>query len=281
VEENFFEDDSLDASNSSDSEEEEEGPETPPARDHMYDRYFGGQTWKSRAEKLDQPSSPSHRHSSEQSPSSPRKMRAFGGPSASADMLSPVVQVRHDFDALVLNHQSVHLAKEWELGGWEFIPTKTFDDYQGDVDGRSTSPEDQKEGSENANTFESATPHFRQGNKIPNVYCIDTCLILTSSSCVTGLPQSRFIVTSARKGPNLDKVSRRAANIDFQAEERGVHGGEYSVRPNMQESMTFLQKLFSHQQGGGTTFPTLQSPPDSPLCKFLLAIPCHPLLRKC
>jgi len=52
-------------------------------------------------------------------------------------------------------------------------------------------------------------------------------------------------------------------------EERGVHGGEYSVRPNMQESMVFLRKLFSHQkqESGNASFSNLMSPPDSPLRK--------------
>ena len=57
-----------------------------------------------------------------------------------------------------------------------------------------------------------------------------------------------------------------------QYDEPGVHGGEYSVRPNMEESMTFLRKLFNHQQEGGNPYPTLLSPPDSPMCKFPL---CH------
>jgi len=49
-------------------------------------------------------------------------------------------------------------------------------------------------------------------------------------------------------------------------EERGVHGGEYSVRPNMQESMVFLRKLFTHQHEGGGTVPgNLFSPPDAPM----------------
>ena len=50
-------------------------------------------------------------------------------------------------------------------------------------------------------------------------------------------------------------------------DERGVHGGEYSVRPNMQESMVFLRKLFSHQKPEGTnaSYSNLMSPPDSPL----------------
>jgi len=57
-------------------------------------------------------------------------------------------------------------------------------------------------------------------------------------------------------------------------EERGVHGGEYSVRPNMQESMVFLRKLFSHQkqEGSNASYSNLMSPPDSPLRKSILVV---------
>jgi hypothetical protein len=57
-------------------------------------------------------------------------------------------------------------------------------------------------------------------------------------------------------------------------EERGVHGGEYSVRPNMQESMIFLRKLFTHQQqeAGIVSFRNMLSPPDSPLSEFRLLL---------
>ena len=50
-------------------------------------------------------------------------------------------------------------------------------------------------------------------------------------------------------------------------------------RENMEESMTFLKKLFSHQQEGNITFPTtLQSPPDSRICKFWNVTPTLVLL---
>jgi hypothetical protein len=55
-------------------------------------------------------------------------------------------------------------------------------------------------------------------------------------------------------------------------DERGVHGGEYSVRPNMQESMVFLRKLFTHQHEG-KSFPNLLSLPDSPMREFVIR-PC-------
>lgn len=47
--------------------------------------------------------------------------------------------------------------------------------------------------------------------------------------------------------------------------ESGVQGGGNSVRPNMEESMKFLKKLFTQPHEGGTTgFSTVFSPPDRP-----------------
>ena len=88
-----------------------------------------------------------------------------------------------------------------------------------------------------------------------------------------GLPHYRSLIPQGRRGalprirsdPNMIKVNR--PNSNYQHDEPGVHGGEYSVRPNMEESMTFLRKLFTHQQEGGSTLPTLLAPPDSPLRK--------------
>jgi hypothetical protein len=34
-------------------------------------------------------------------------------------MLAPVVSVTHDFDPAIVSHQSIELARGWELGGWE------------------------------------------------------------------------------------------------------------------------------------------------------------------
>jgi len=73
-----------------------------------------------------------------------------------------------------------------------------------------------------------------------------------------------FKKTSGHSAPPL----RMAELAD---EERGVHGGEYSIRPGVQESMIFLRKLFSHQQDGGNQIPSLLSPPDSPMRKFVLS----------
>lgn len=48
-----------------------------------------------------------------------------------------------------------------------------------------------------------------------------------------------------------------------------VHAGAYSKRPNRNESLVFLKKLVTHQQGDKQIH-SLMSPPDSPLRKSLL-----------
>jgi hypothetical protein len=91
-----------------------------------------------------------------------------------------------------------------------------------------------------------------------------------------GLTRYGTLLPSPGKAKPLHKVSSSPmlASVPLQGrlqridgDEAGVHGGEYSIRPNMQESMVFLRKLFTHQQDGGRGFPSLRSPPDSPMRK--------------
>jgi hypothetical protein len=54
----------------------------------------------------------------------------------------------------------------------------------------------------------------------------------------------------------------------YSDEERGVHGGEYSKGPSMQESVVFRRKLFSHQQpadGENTSIPAFLAPQQASL----------------
>jgi hypothetical protein len=75
-----------------------------------------------------------------------------------------------------------------------------------------------------------------------------------------------------KSDPNLRKraLGEGTKRSKLPMDDPGVHGGEYSVRPNMEESMTFLKKLFTHQQDGRAGFPRLLSPPDSPQRKFFV-----------
>lgn len=75
--------------------------------------------------------------------------------------------------------------------------------------------------------------------------------------------QSQIVIRSQTGDRRLKAISSSGD------EERGVHGGQTSVRPNVQESMTFLRKLFTHQQENVHPFPNSLSPPDGPFRKFI------------
>jgi hypothetical protein len=71
-----------------------------------------------------------------------------------------------------------------------------------------------------------------------------------------------------------DPILLKAAPASFKkygvgSDEDPVHAGAYSKRPNTNESLLFLKKLVTHQRGD-EQIQTLMSPPDSPLCKFLI-----------
>jgi hypothetical protein len=278
---NFFEDDSLGESNSSESGDE--GTSTPPPGGGIYDTYFGGDAWKNAVgDKLGFSGSPTRRQTSESELSNISKMRPFGG--ASLDMLAPVVRVTHSYDALVLNNQSSRLAMEWELGDWNLHPVEGGFVAGSDPNRTAEAKEELIEEYEERSFHAQITPP-RLGKL--SMYCCwwSPRFFMTSTvptSCVflrTGSIHRRHLIPPSRvqqptlprimSDPNMNKGARRQTpkNMNFRQDEPGVHGGEYSVRPNMEESMTFLRKLFTHQQGGGA-FPTLLSPPDSPQCKF-------------
>ncbi len=78
--------------------------------------------------------------------------------------------------------------------------------------------------------------------------------------------------------PNYDELPLRKGNSEstneppnnrstYADDERGVHNGEFSVRPSVQDSMVFLRKLFTHQREGGDAVNKLLSPPDGRLRK--------------
>jgi hypothetical protein len=152
-------------------------------------------------------------------------------------MLSPVVKFTRSFDDLVMNGQSAAFAKGWKLGRWDIEDEKEID-------------------------ASYATPMITSGKPRPNLPHYRD--LMPPASAKRGQSFSR-----TRSDPNFLSNSEREKNPRFELpmDEPGVHGGYYTVRPNMEESMTFLKKLFSHQQGAGTTFHTNLSAPDSPVCK--------------
>jgi hypothetical protein len=138
---------------------------TPPPADEIYKRYFGGRTWKGTVEKIEQANSSSRLQSSE-SPGSSRKIRPFVGPSS--DMLAPVVSVTHDYDSIMLNHQSTFLAKGWELGAWDFNTIDAFDNHQANA-GKVEEYKDEKTDSTSGD-FASATLLSRRGGRLRKMF---------------------------------------------------------------------------------------------------------------
>jgi hypothetical protein len=267
---NFFEDESLD-SNSSDSGDE--GAMTPPSgHNHkMYDRYFGGRAWKGTIEKAEVAGSPSRSQSTGSHIITNAKVRSTYGPSS--DMLAPVVSVSHELNAAVLNHQSIALAMGWELGGWDVMKTL----YQSDM----LSIDDEYDANLDTTSSDDAEMSLGRKGRFPYAIVLTIKTVPYVSSMLTkGLPHYRYLVPSSERKPtmprpksdsNLFKPSQaKSKSVQVSLDEPGVHGGEYTVRPNMEESMTFLKKLFSHQQEGGRTLPHMMSPPDSPSCKLLV-----------
>jgi hypothetical protein len=162
-----------------------------------------------------------------------------------SDVLAPFVKITFEYDPLVLNRQSVFLARGWKLG---------------DITAK------KKSGESSSSTLGWPLRHHSQQGKTPK-----GC----SLSCMAVLPHAAFQITDQ---PNYDELLLRKTNIDtanepsinrspFLDEERGVHNGEFSVRPNVQDSMVFLRKLFTHQREGGDAVNKLLSPPDGRLRK--------------
>ena len=66
------------------------------------------------------------------------------------------------------------------------------------------------------------------------------------------------------------RIKSRLVGNPYDVDETGVHGGEYSVRPQMKESVVFLRKLVNYQQesggiAGSSGYRGLISPLDGPV----------------
>ena len=227
----YFEDDSVDDdSNSSDSGDDV--PSSPPTGgppDVMQAYFSTGGSGSST--KLDSPPSPPLPNQSKVL-ATPRKLR-FLGPSS--ETLSPVVRISNQVESLVMSGQSAELAAGFILGiGNGYLASGSSQEEKMESMGEIAARKVPIKGPGLPKYTRSAT---QTSNYFPR-------------------PQS---------DPNFLKGHYQGKTEQY--DEPGVHGGEYSVRPNMEESMTFLRKLFNHQQEGGKPYPTLLSPPDSPMCK--------------
>lgn len=108
-----------------------------------------------------------------------------------------------------------------------------------------------------------ALPHYRY--------------LLNSPTRIPGLGEQFPPLVRTKSDGNLEKKFKRNydANATITARtndsfrrmirDAGFQGGEGNVRPNMEESMKFLKKLFTQpQEGGPSGFSTGLSPPDRP-----------------
>jgi hypothetical protein len=234
--EKFFEDESLD-SNSDDSgdddddNDEEDTLEQPSDdNDEIYNRYFGNRQWRSNPIR----SSMLADGKGDLSVTAQHHRHSFG---PSSDMLSPVVKVTLS-NPDVLNGQSVDFAEQWKLGNWD----------HGGYEAKRRQ-QDIKLLQLSRTPTRANLPHYRD-------------LVPLS-------PKRANSFSRTRSDPNLSESDRKKkSRFEVTMDEPGVHGGHYTVRPKMEENMTFLKKLFSHQREAGTTFPTLLIPPDSPVCTY-------------
>lgn len=282
MDDNFFEDESL-GSNSSDDDDDDMG--TPEAAEELYQRYFGSQAWKGgSSHEISGASASSSQSRVPDSPSSPtriKKVRPFLGPTS--DMLAPVVSLTRQFDREILSYQSIAIAEGWELGPWD---TFTNDE---DTDPYAVAMRLEESKIDTPDGFsQKGQPQLQSSYR-------ESCCSLTALfhfCCAThlGLPNYRYLsnttsgtspgfssIVRTKSDGNLEKKFRQnydanttispstGESLRRMMKESGLQGSGSSVRPNMEESIKFLKKLFTQPHEGGTAgFSTVFSPPDRP-----------------
>lgn len=169
----------------------------------------------------------------------------------SSDTLAPSVHVTHDYDKVALNNQSAELARDWELG-----------QSQAEAEAGVLLPAV-------ATKRLPQRHHFSDQNLVAHREVVQqapesptTHQGLTSYRRLAPSPQKLSSSARHSSDPLLPTMTSSASKFQIE-NEHGVHGGVETTRPNMQESMVFLRKLFSHQQDGNA-FSSLV-PPDSPM----------------
>ncbi|GKZ00061.1 hypothetical protein MPSEU_000959500 [Mayamaea pseudoterrestris] len=169
--------------------------------------------------------------------------------SPTSDMLSPSVCISYNFDVLAFNNQSKALAEGWKIGSG-FLGSEGWDE--------NTEVADTPKG------YEAISVSQKTATTLPRyrflVPLVDGSGAPRSSDSLSRLAQNPLV-----RQLNNQQPKHNFAGTGFTQEEdmeRGVHGGEYSVRPNMQESMVFLKKLFTQQPKDDAA---MFSPPDSPM----------------
>lgn len=285
--EDLFDDDSLGGSNSSDSDDSSVDKET--SKSDMYKTYFG----KSRRavavlSEFAKDKSATDGGSPATSPrSSNRKFATtkteFGG--LSAEVLAPIVCVTHAHDQLVMNGQCPELAERWKLGSWDLVVMNDFLDASlvsnhGSFHNSSSIEPDRSERREleTKDTCSTGKCHLQLQPSCPRY--VEFLFLFThlfsgyitkqtkgTAEYFSSHDDASYHIEQVRSDPLLNKEGV-SEEEDFRQnfDNTAVRDGELTSRPNRQESMVFLRKLFNHQ--GDRRYSAMTSPPDAPMRKF-------------
>lgn len=170
----------------------------------------------------------------------------------SSDLLAPLVKVSHEYDRMALNKQCIEFAELWSLGPLDSQLVENEDQTYSSVRDKREKAQNIFEGFSN-----NVYPPLETPAKGMDQCCVyntflKTCASLSFSTAATSRPLPHVRSVPIIRDPN---------SVFVTDDETGVHGGQNSTRPGMQESMVFLRKLFTRQQEfGQTTF----LPPDNP-----------------
>jgi hypothetical protein len=113
-------------------------------------------------------------------------------------MLAPLVGVTHEYDAIMLNHQNVSLAKGWELGGWDLDSSDVLDTFRPESDAEAYGREEGKVDSADGG-FTSTSLLSRRGKPCVRTYCVkDSGPRLILVNCALSLKVCPTTDTSVR-----------------------------------------------------------------------------------
>jgi hypothetical protein len=258
---NFFDDDDASGSSSDSGEgpyDEAADTTSPRVEKQLYDNYFSG----SNRPLIDQLDLSQSKLDTKEVGDDAVSNRTIG---PSSGILTPLVKVSHEFDEISLQNQRRDLAIGWKLTDFDVgVGGNNGNDLE-----RTSNPAFGRASYAVVDPYDTRTMLSQGSHSKPGKNAATVCCIPKSSSPffvlyfpALVLPRYRSLLPTFGE-PRGDAHPSHGLPVD----ERGVHGGEYSVRPNMQESMVFLRKLFTHQhqEGGKASFPNFLSPPDNPM----------------
>lgn len=264
---NFFDDDSEGMSESDENDDDDLVDSTGLKTGQMHENYFNDNQHSLFAQ--DDQSEENLVHGNKYD-----GLHADINPTTMASgILTPLVQVSRKYNLLAFNNQCAELALTLKLRSFksldekECVPSNESHKVSSSLSNRTNSKRDK------VDVVVSSGIQSKRGIQKTLVFCIVTGvrkvqyrLTFVVCCCSSVLPSYRSLLPAARESSNPPHALKT-----HKQDERGVHGGEYSVRPNMHESMVFLRKLFIHQNQdeNKAAFQSLLSPPDNPMMSTL------------